>query len=107
MYQFYAHFVRGSSQWLQPLYNLVVSSPPKKPILWDGAHIKHFEESIDALADATQLAFPDPDADTELVIYARGNSMWCVLQQAKKWGHDSSSLLVERLDSGTKKLICF
>ena len=83
MYQFYAHFVRGSSQWLQPLYNLVASSPPKKPILWDDAHIKHFEESKDALADATQLAFPDPDADTELVTDASGNSIGCVLQQAK------------------------
>ena len=78
MYQFYAHFVRGSSQWLRPLYNLVASSPPKKPILWDDAHIKHFEESKDALADATQLAFPDPDADTELVTNTCGNAIGCV-----------------------------
>ena len=83
MYQFYAHFVRGSSQWLQPLYNLVASSPLKKPLLWDDAQIKHFEESKDDLADATQLAFPDPDADTELVTDASGNSIGCVLQQTK------------------------
>ena len=80
MYQFYAHFVRGSSQWPQPLYNLVASSPPKKPILWDDAHIKYIEESKD---DAIQLAFPDPDADTELVTDASGNSIGCVLHQAK------------------------
>ena len=83
IYQFYAHFVRGSSQWLQPLYNLVAGRPSKKPILWDNGHIKHFEKSKDALADATQLAFPDPDADTELVTDANGNSIGCVLQQAK------------------------
>ena len=83
MYQFYACFVKGCSQWLQPLYNLVASNSHKRPILWDDTHIKGFEDNKNTLADATQLAFPDPGADTELVTDASGHSIGCVLQETK------------------------
>ena len=83
MYQFYARFVRGCSQWLQPLYNLVASTSPRNPIAWDDTLVRNFEDSKNALADATQLAFPDPDANTELVTDASGTCIGCVLQQTK------------------------
>ena len=71
---------------MQPLYNLVASNSHKRLILWDDTHIKDFEDSKNALVDATKLAFPDQGAHTELVTDASdasGNSIGFVLQQTK------------------------
>ena len=83
MYQFYSRFVKNHSRWLQPLHSLASGGSPRRPITWNGDLVKCFEESKEALANATLLAFPDPDAEAQLVTDASGNSIGCVLQQVK------------------------
>ena len=83
MYQFYAHFVPNYSEWLQPLHDLATKTSPRSPISWTDDLVSCFRESKDALAKATLLAFPDPDAETELITDASGTTVGCVLQQVK------------------------
>ena len=83
MYQFYSKFVDQSVRWLQPLYGLISQTPANRPWLWND-HLKEcFDQSKQALADATTLAHPDPTATTELVVDASANFIGCVLQQVK------------------------
>ena len=83
MYQFYARFVPNSAQWTQPLHDLASDTSSTRPITWDEESIQQFEESKTALATATLLAFPDPEAETQLVTDASENSIGCVLQQVR------------------------
>ena len=107
MYQFYSRFVKNHSRWLQPLHSLASGGSPRRPITWNGDLVKCFEESKVALANATLLAFLDPDAETQLVTDASGNSIGCVLQTSQKWRDYTSGFLVQRSDIWTIELVCF
>ena len=64
MYQFYSKFVDKSVIWLQPLYGLISQTSANRPLQWND-HLKEcFDQSKQALADATTLAHPDPTATT-------------------------------------------
>ena len=62
MYQFYARFVKGYAELLQPLHDFATQCPPRRPISWNEGLVSCFQASKEALANATLLAFPDPDA---------------------------------------------
>ena len=81
MYQYYAKFVPDSAEFLQPLYYLLNSKC--QSLKWTDPLIQCFEESEKALSSATRLTFPDPDAQTELVVDASGFRIGAVLQQVK------------------------
>ena len=83
MYQYYAKFVKHSSQWLQPLHALVNSTPRNQSLRWTTELTNCFIQSKTALSHATQLAFPDITAATELVVDASGTHIGAVLQQVK------------------------
>ena len=85
MYQFYPRFFKGYAELLQPLHNFATQCPPRRPFLsWNEGLVSCFQASKEALTNATLLAFPDPDAETELVIDASGTTIGCVLQQRKE-----------------------
>ena len=81
IYQYYAKFVPNSAEFLQPLYYLLNSKC--QSLKWTDPLIQCFEESKKALSSATRLAFPDPDAQTELVVDTSGFRIGAVLQQVK------------------------
>jgi len=84
MYQYYAKFVPRCSHFLQPLHTFVASAPKNRPLQWSEDLETSFESSKTALKEATILAFPDPDAKTELVVDASGSCIGAVLQQSKE-----------------------
>ena len=79
MNQYYAKFVKHSSQWLQLLYALVNSTPRNQSLRWTTELTNCFIQSKTALSQATQLAFPDITAATELVVDASGTHIGAVL----------------------------
>ena len=84
MYQFYARFVKGYAELLQPLHDFATQCPSRRPLSWNEGLVSCFQASKEALTNATLLAFPDPDAQTELVTDASGTTIGCVLQQRKE-----------------------
>ena len=84
MYQFYARFVKGYAELLQPLHDFATQCPPRRPLSWNEGLVSCFRASKEALTNAMLLAFPDPDAQTELVTDASGTTIGCVLQQQKE-----------------------
>ena len=84
MYQFYARFVKGYAELLQPLHDFATQCPPRRPLSWNEGLVSCFQASKEALTNATLLAFPDSDAQTKLVTDASGTTIGCVLQQRKE-----------------------
>ena len=70
-------------QGLQPLHALVNSTPRNQSLRWTTELTNCFIQSKTALSHATQLAFPDITAATELVVDASGTYIGAVLQQVK------------------------
>ena len=68
MYQYYARFIKGSTKFLQSLYDLVNSTASSRRLIWSTESLQCFQDSKEALSSATALAFPDPRAQTELVV---------------------------------------
>ena len=87
MYQYYNKFVKHSSQWLQPLHTFAASTPNNRALRWTDELISSFEQSKTELSRATSLAYPDPYADTELVVDASGSHIGAILQQVKNNEH--------------------
>ena len=83
MYQYHAKIVKHSFQWLQPLHALMNSTPRNQSLCWTTELTNCFIQSKTALSHATQLAFPDITAATELVVDASGTHIGAVLQQVK------------------------
>ena len=73
MYQFYSKFVDKSVRWLQPLYGLISQTPANRPLLWNDHLKEFFDQSKQALPDATTLAHPDTTSTTKLVVDASAN----------------------------------
>ena len=66
MYYFYVRFVKDYAELLQPLHDFATQCPPRRPLSWNEGLVSCFQASKEALTNATLLAFPDPDAQTEL-----------------------------------------
>ena len=73
--------MKNYAHYLQPLYAFAASSPKNRPLSWKENLQNDFTKSQEALAQATLLSFPDPKADTELVVDASGFCIGAVLQQ--------------------------
>ena len=83
MYQYYARYIKGSTKFLQPLYDLVNSTASSRHLTWSTESFQFFQDSKKAISSATALAFPDPHAQAELVVDASGSSIGATLQQEK------------------------
>ena len=84
MYQFYARFVKGYAELFQLLHDFSTQCPPRRLFSWNEGLVSCFQAIKEALTNATLLAFPDPDAQTELITDASGTTIGCVLQQRKE-----------------------
>ena len=78
---FYHRFIPNGAQLLQPLNNLLSTTSPNKPIQWTDQATTAFHNSKQALAQATLLFHPKPDAPTCIMTDASDVAVGAVLQQ--------------------------
>ena len=78
---FYHRFIPNGAQLLQPLNNLLSTTSPNKPIQWTDQATTAFHNSKQALAQATLLFHPKPDAPTCIMADASDVAVGAVLQQ--------------------------
>ena len=98
MYQYYDRFIKGSTKFLQPLYDLVNSTASSRRLIWSTESLQCFQDSKEVLSSATALAFPDPHAQTELVVDASGSSIGATLQQEKDGEWRTHCILVKSFE---------
>ena len=90
MINFYRRFVQNSAQTLQPLYDLIKKHntlPKNAKIDWTKEQLHAFEKSKSDLANATLLAYPDPDKPLYLAADASDSSVAGVLFQKTTDNH--------------------
>ena len=78
---FYHRFIPNGAQLLQPLNNLLSTTSSNKPIQWTEQATTAFHNSKQALAQATLLFHPKPDAPTCIMTDASDVAVGAVLQQ--------------------------
>lgn len=85
MINFYHRFVPGLATVLRPLHD--VANRSKHQFAWTEELAKAFEEAKSALAAASLLAYPLPDAVTQVVADASDKAVGAVIQQfqAGRW----------------------
>ena len=79
---FYHRFLPHCAELMQPLHSLLSSSKSKSQTLtWTDSAIAAFNATKDALANASLLSYPQPDAPTCLMTDASDTAVGAVLQQ--------------------------
>ena len=78
---FYHRFIPCCAQILQPLYSLLTSTPARSTISWTDDFVNVFSNAKKALAEATLLFHPKPDAPTAIMSDASDIAVGAVLQQ--------------------------
>ena len=82
MITYYHRFLPGIANILTPLHNLLTGRP--KSLQWTHTAEAAFENAKRALARATMLSYPDPDAPIQLVTDASAVAVGAALQQKNK-----------------------
>ena len=79
---FYHRFVPSCAQILQPLHDLLKTAPKgTAPLAWTDDATAAFQAAKDALANATLLVHPQPEAPTCILTDASSSAVGAVLQQ--------------------------
>jgi len=78
---FYHHFIPTCAQLLQPLNNLLSATSTYTNIQWTELTVNSFHNSKQALAQATLLFNPKPDASTCIMTNPSNVAVGAVLQQ--------------------------
>ena len=79
---FYHRFLPHCADLMQPLHSLLSSAKPKTQALsWNDAALASFNATKEALANASLLSYPTPDAPTCLMTDASDTAVGAVLQQ--------------------------
>ena len=79
---FYHRFLPHGAQLMQPLHSLITSTKPKlEALTWTDSTLAAFNTTKEALANASLLAYPKPDAPTSLMTDASDTAVGAVLQQ--------------------------
>ena len=79
---FYHRFLPHCADLMRPLHSLLSSSKPKsQAIIWTHTAEAAFQATKDALANASLLSYPKPDAPTCLMTDASDTAVGAVLQQ--------------------------
>ena len=81
MINFYHRFIPHGAQILQPLHSFLTRAHAKSELQWSEKCISAFRNAKDALAQATLLLHPTPDATTSLMTDASDIAVGAVLQQ--------------------------
>ena len=82
MINFYHRFIPHGAQILQPLHSFLTRAHAKSELQWSEECISAFNSAKDALAQATLLFHPTPDATTSLMTDASDIAVGAVLQQS-------------------------
>ena len=85
---FYHRFLPSCAQTLQPLHDLLKTAPKgNTPLTWTDGALTAFRDSKEALAAASLLVHPQPDAPTCILTDASNTAVGAVLQQRidNKW----------------------
>ena len=77
---FYHRFIPNAARILQPLHQLLQATKDAK-LRWSDEAISAFEASKQALASASLLSYPKPDAPTSIMCDASDSAVGAVLQQ--------------------------
>ena len=79
---FYHRFLPHCADLMQPLHSLLSAGEPKSQALtWTDSAVASFNATKEALAKASLLAYPQPDAPTCLMTDASDTAVGAVLQQ--------------------------
>ena len=80
---FYHRFIPHCADILKPIHNLLTNNnlKAKQLLTWDEKTLKVFNDIKQAMADASLLAYPQPDAPTNIMTDASSNAVGAVLQQ--------------------------
>ena len=78
---FYHRFIPHCADILKPIHNLLTNNKAKQLLTWDEKTLKAFNDIKQAMADASLLAYPQPDAPTNIMTDASSNAVGAVLQQ--------------------------
>ena len=81
MINFYHRFIPHCAQVLQPLHTLLTRAHAKSELQWSQCCISAFNAAKEALAQATLLFHPTPDAPTVIMTDASDIAVGAVLQQ--------------------------
>ena len=82
MINFYHRFIPHAAQILQPLHSFLTRAHAKSELQWSEECISAFSNAKDALAQATLLFYPTPDATTSPMTDASYIAVGAVLQQS-------------------------
>ena len=79
---FYHRFIPGCARILQPLNDLLSAAHGRSStVLWDDVTTTAFSQIKEALASATLLAHPKPEALTNIMTDAADSAVGAILQQ--------------------------
>uniref|UniRef100_A0A1X7T431 Reverse transcriptase domain-containing protein n=1 Tax=Amphimedon queenslandica TaxID=400682 RepID=A0A1X7T431_AMPQE len=78
---FYHRFIPHCAQVLTPLHTLLSNTPSNTDITWSSECISAFNEAKTALAEATYLSYPKPNALTSVMTNASDVAVRAALQQ--------------------------
>ena len=104
MYKFYPRFVKSYAELLQPLHDFATQCPPRRPLSWNEKLVSCFQASKEALTNATLLAFPDPDAQTEQSNRCQWHHNRMCFTATERRDTHSITVLVKRTDKSTAEL---
>ena len=78
---FYHHFLPHAAELMQPLHSLLSGKDKSQPLIWTDTAVAAFNATKAALAKASLLVYPSPDAPTCLMTDASDTAVGAVLQQ--------------------------
>ena len=79
---FYHHFIPHCAHTLQPLNNLLSkNNNTKQPLQWNDQATQAFTEIKQAIADASLLIHPHPDAAAHIMVDASDTAIGAIIQQ--------------------------
>lgn len=81
MVNFYHRFIPQAARLMRPLYGALKDKPPKHIVDWSSEMSGSFSATKEALANATMLAHPVPDAPIALTSDASDRAVGAVLEQ--------------------------
>ena len=76
---FYHRFIPHCADIVRPLHNLLAKTKTKQPLAWDDNTVKAFNDIKQAIASASLLSYPTPDAPTNIMTDASNTTVGAIL----------------------------
>ena len=76
---FYHWFIPHCADIVRPLHNLLAKTKTKQPLAWDDNTVKAFNDIEQAIASASLLSYPTPDAPTNIMTDASNTTVGAIL----------------------------